>query len=184
MAKLARVFDLGWNIGQLFDHVFSHSAGVQRGAAPGEDDAPDIAQLARRHVQAAELGRAFFIVEPAAHRVAHRVGLLKDLLEHVVRVIAFLDVFGREFNFAHRVLAGCAIERTDFEFVTLDRDDVEIVQVNCVPRVGDNRTDITGQKIFMLAHAEHERTAAARTDDEVGNIGMNESDSICANDLL
>ena len=62
--------------------------GVQRRAAAGQDDAADIAQLRRSHVQAAELGGAFLEAEPAAHRVAHRAGLLEDFLEHVVRVIA------------------------------------------------------------------------------------------------
>ena len=39
----------------------------------------------RRHVQSAELGGAFFGAEPAAHGVAHRIRLLKDFLEHVMR---------------------------------------------------------------------------------------------------
>ena len=62
----------------------------------------------RRHVQAAEFGGAFFRAEPAAHRVAHGVGLLKDFLEHVMRVIAFLDVLGAELDFADLVSAAFA----------------------------------------------------------------------------
>ena len=43
------------------------------------------AELLRREVQAAELGRGRVAVEPAAHGVLDRLGLLEDLLEHVVR---------------------------------------------------------------------------------------------------
>ena len=59
----------------------------------------------RGHVQSAELRGAFFEVEPAAHGVAHRVRLLKDFLEHVVRIIALLDVFGGELDLADLVIA-------------------------------------------------------------------------------
>ena len=40
-------------------------------------------------------------------RIASRTesGLLKDLLEHVVRIIAFLDVLGGELDFADLVIA-------------------------------------------------------------------------------
>ena len=85
MAKLARVFDFGRDVGESLDQIFADHAGMQRRAAAGEDDASDVAQFGRRHIQAAELCRAFFRVETAAHRVAHRVWLLKDFLEHVMR---------------------------------------------------------------------------------------------------
>ena len=75
-------------------------AACMGGAAAGQDDTTDLAQLRRRHVQAAELGRAFFAAEPTAHRVANGVRLLKDFLEHVMRVIAFLDILRAEFDFA------------------------------------------------------------------------------------
>ncbi len=59
MAKLARVFDFDWNVGQMLDEIFADHAGVQRGAATGKHDSTDVAQLLRRHVQTAEFGRAF-----------------------------------------------------------------------------------------------------------------------------
>ena len=43
MTKLARVFYLGGDIRQPFDQIFSHSAGMESGAATGENDAPHIA---------------------------------------------------------------------------------------------------------------------------------------------
>ena len=167
-----------------FDQIFADHRGVQRGAATGENDPADIAQLRRRHVQSAELGGALFQAEPAAHRVAHGAGLLKDFLEHVVRVIAFLDVLGGELDFADLVIARFAGERADLEFVALDRDEIEVVQVNGVARVGDDRADIAGEKIFVLADAEDERAAAPGADDEIGNVAVDERDAVGADDLL
>ena len=85
MAKFAGEFHFGRNARELLDQIFADHRGVQRSAASGENDSPDIAQLRRRHVQPAELCRAFFSAKPAAHRVAHRARLLKDFLEHVMR---------------------------------------------------------------------------------------------------
>ena len=82
------------------------------------------------------------------------------------------------------VIAALARERADLEFVALDRDEIEIVQVNGVARVGDDRAHVAGKKIFILPHAENERTAAPRADDEIGNIRVNERDAVSADDLL
>ena len=100
VAKLAGVFDFGRNLGERFDQVFADHRRVQRRPAAGQNHAADIAQLRRRHVQPAELGGAFFVAEPPAHRVADGTRLLKDFLEHVVRIVALLDVGVAEFDFA------------------------------------------------------------------------------------
>src|SRR4030088_530416 len=101
-----------------------------------------------------------------------------------MRVVALLDVFGGEFNFADFVRFAFAIERADLELIALNRDHIEIVQVNGVAGVSDNGADIAGQKIFLFADAEHERTTAARSDHETGNVRMNQSDAVSANDLF
>ena len=65
-----------------------------------------------------------------------------------------------------------------------DRDDIEIVKVNCVAGVSDDRAHVAGEKIFILADAEHERAAAPRADDEIWDVGMNQRDAVGADDLL
>ncbi len=101
-----------------------------------------------------------------------------------MRVIAFLDVLGAEFDFADLAVPGLAGDRTDFELAALDGHHVEIVQVNGVARVGDDCAHVAGQKIFVFAHAEHERTATARADDKIRNVGVNQRDSVSADHLL
>ena len=117
MAELARVIDFGGDVRQLLDQVFADSAGMQRRAATGENDASYIAQFSRCHVQATEFCCAFLSVETAAHRITHRVWLLKDFLEHVVGIITLLNVLGCELDFADGMLGDVSGKRTDLELV-------------------------------------------------------------------
>src|SRR5262245_47888500 len=117
MAKLAGVIDFGWDARHSLNQIFAYSGGVQGGAASGQHDSAHVAQLWRRHVQAAELCGTLLGVKTAAHSVAHRVWLLKDFLEHVMGIIPFADIFGREIDFADRMLGDVASKRTDLEFI-------------------------------------------------------------------
>ncbi|KAG0506325.1 MAG: hypothetical protein Udaeo_02990 [Candidatus Udaeobacter sp.] len=127
MAKLAGVIHFGWDASHALNQIFADPCRVQCGAASGENDSADIAQLRRRHVQAAQFCRGFFSVKTPAHRVAHRVWLLKDFLEHVMGIIPFADIFGCEIDFADRMLADVAGKRTNLEFIGSDRDDIEVI---------------------------------------------------------
>src|SRR5438309_8472361 len=100
---------------------------MESGAATSENNAPDVAQLGGRHVQAAQLRSAFFHAKTAAHRIAHRVGLLKDLLEHVVSKIALFNILGSEFDFAYWMIATFSGERSDLELVSFHRHHIEVV---------------------------------------------------------
>src|SRR4029077_13568536 len=111
-------------------------------------------------------------------------GLLKDFLEHVVWVIALLDVLGGKLDLADCPIAALAGQRTDLEFVALDRDEVEVAQINRITGVGDDRAHIARQKIFVLPDAEDERTTAPRPDNEIGNIRVDQCDAVGADYLL
>src|SRR5260370_40686267 len=100
MTELARVIDFGRDVRHSLNQVFADSAGMQGRAAAGENDAPYMAQFRRSNVQAAEVCCAFLSVETAAHRITHRVSLLKDFLEHVVGIITLLNVLGGDVAFA------------------------------------------------------------------------------------
>src|SRR2546430_2103254 len=136
------------------------------------------------HRAPAELGGALLVSEAAAHRVTPRVRLLADFFEHVVRVIAFLNVLGGELDLANRVLADRAVDRADLKVFPVERNKIEIVQVNNIPGVSDDRTHVAGQKIFLLTDAENERTATPRSDNKIGNVCMDDRDAVGANDLL
>src|SRR5438874_12158473 len=107
------------------------------------------------------------MAESAAHRIAHRAGLLKDFLEHVMRVIALLNISVGKFDFAELVITALARDGADLEFVALDCHDIEVVEVNRIAGIGDDRADVACEKIFILPDAEDERTAAPGADDKI-----------------
>ena len=183
MAKLAGVIDFGGNVCQSFDQIFADSCGVQRSSASRENDSPNVAQLRRRHVQPAQLCRAFLWVETAAHRVADCVWLLKDFFEHVMGIITLADIFGCELDFADRMLRDVAGQRTDLEFIRPGCDHVEVIQINRVARVSDDGAYIAGQKILAVADAKHERTSTPCADHEIRHVSVNQSDAVRANHL-
>jgi len=110
--------------------------------------------------------------------------LLKDFLEHVVREVAFADVFCAVLDFADLVIAGLARDRTDFELIARDRDDIEVVKINRVAGVSDDRAHVAGEKVFVFANAEHKGRTATRANHEFLDIGMNERDAVSADHLL
>src|SRR4029453_10635911 len=127
MTKFAGVIYFGWDASHSLNQIFTDSCGVQRGAASGENDSTDIAQLRRRHISAPQFCRGFFRIKAPAHRLAPRVWLLKDFLEHVMGIIPCADIFGREINFADWMVGDVASKRTDLEFLGSGGDDIEIV---------------------------------------------------------
>ena len=62
------------------------------GAAGGEDKAFGAAQLLAVDIEAAKVGAGVGIGEAAAHGVFHGLGLLVDLLEHVMVEVAAVAI--------------------------------------------------------------------------------------------
>src|SRR5205823_11530399 len=183
MTELARVIDFGRDVRHSLNQVFADSAGMQGRAAAGENDASYIAQFRRCHVQATEFCCAFLSVETAAHRITHRVWLLKDFLEHVVGIITLLNVLGCELDFADGMLGAVSGKRSDLELLRPRCHHIEVVQVNSVAGVSDNCAHIAGQKIFAVANPEHEGTSTASADHEIWHISMDQRDTVCADHL-
>ncbi len=116
VTELAGDLHLGRKTGQGLDGVFANHGGVVSRAAADEDDAVNLAQFGRRHVQSAELGRGFFVGEAAAHGVAHRGRLLVDFLEHEVRVVASRRILRVELDLADFEIRAAG-QRLDLECV-------------------------------------------------------------------
>src|SRR6476469_5492265 len=101
-----------------------------------------------------------------------------------MRVVALLDVLVGELNLADFVGPAFTCDGANLELVPLNRDDIEIVQINRVPGVGDDRAYVAGEKILVLSTPENERATAAGADNEIGDIAMHQSDAVSSDDLL
>ena len=103
VAQLAGVFDFDRNAGQLFDQVLADQGRVPTGAAGGEHECGSTRRsCCGVRFSPPNTAVASSRLEPAAHGVAKRLGLLEDLLEHVVRIAVELDVVGLDVEHAAR----------------------------------------------------------------------------------
>src|SRR5205823_14828576 len=98
--------------------------------------------------------------------------------------ISLADVFCAKLDLADLIIAGLARDRADLEFIARDRDNIEIVEINGIAGVSDDRAHVAGEKILILTDAEHEGRTAPRTNHEFFDVGMNERDAVGADHLF
>ena len=125
------------------------------------------AKLLRREVQAAELGGGVLVVQAAAHRVFERFGLLEDLLEHVVRKAAQLDVgrFDRQVVDAGARCGPCSRCVTS-QRVGGDQGDLMIGQIDDLVGAAGQRRGVAGDEVLAVADADDQRAALPGGDDQ------------------
>src|ERR1041385_272376 len=82
-----------------------------------------------------------------------------------------------------RMFRDVAGQRADLEFIRPCCDHIEVIQVNRVARVSDDRAYVAGQEIFAAADAKHKRTSTSCADHEIRHVSVNQSDAIRADHL-
>ena len=84
------------NMGKRLDEVLTNHGRMEGSATSAQNDSFDLAKFGIGHFQAAEFGSCLFNGKAPTQSVANRVRLLEDLLEHVMRKGALIDVLGLE----------------------------------------------------------------------------------------
>ena len=168
IAELAGVFDLDGQMGQPLDQVFAHQGRVPARAARREDDPAHAAELAGREVQTAELRGRLGAAEPAAAGVDDRLGLLADLLDHVVGVPAQLDRVGLPVDPVDPRRDRPMLEVADLEVVGRQPDDLAVLQERDPRGVRRDRHRVAGQQVLALAQPDDQRAAEPGPDDLAG----------------
>ena len=105
--------------------------------------------------------------QPAAAGVDDRLGLLADLLEHVVSVTAQLDRVGLPVDPVDPRRDRPALAMTDLEVAGREPDHLAILQVSHTSRMRGDRDGIAGQHVLIIAHAHHQRASQPGADDLV-----------------
>ncbi len=165
---LARDVRLDRDASPLLDHVAADDAGVVRRAAGEDDDPAQLAQLLVGHPEPFEL-------EPAApgavaDRLAQRVGLLVDLLQHEGLVAALLGalVVPVEHDLVVDDLA--AVDVGEDGAVGRDRHDLAVVREEDGAGLAQECGGVRGEEHLPLADADDERAEQARPDEQVGMV--------------
>ena len=179
VAELAGHVDLHRHARQLLDGVAADEAGVVRGAAGDDEDAPQAAQELVAHPDLGEVDAAV-LVEAAGERVAKGRRLLVDLLEHEGLVAALLGGVGVPGDLGLLAGHGLTGDVGVLRAFGAERDDVAVLQHDHAPRVAKEGGDRRGEEHLVVADADHQRRLVARADDDLGLGGGDGADGVVA----
>ena len=179
VAELAGDVDLHRHARQLLDRVADDQAGVVRGAAGDDEDAPQAAQDLVADPHLGEVDRAV-LAQAAGERVAQRRRLLVDLLEHeglVAGLLRRVVVAGELHLLADERLAG---DVGVLRAVGAEGHDVAVLEHDHPARVRQERRDGRGEEHLVVADADDERALVPRADHDVGLVGRDGAEGVVA----
>ena len=170
VAKLAGELDLDRQVCEPLDQVFAHQRRVPARPARREDDPPHAAELAGREVQPAELRGRLGPAQPAAAGVDHGLGLLANLLDHVVGVAAELDRVGLPVDPIDPRRDRPMLEVADLEVARRQPNDLAVLQKRHPRRVRRDGHRVAGQQVLAFAQPDDQRAAKPGADDLAGPL--------------
>ena len=177
---LARDVGLDGDACPLLDDVPADDAGVVRRPARDDDDAAEILDLHLAHAQ--RLEHEVVAAHAVADRLAHRLRLLVDLLEHERLVAALLrdllvvrDLLGLTLDLGAVDEEACA-GRRELDHLAVDGE----VRT---PRLREERGDRRGDEHLAVADADDERRLAPDAGEQVGMVVVDGDDREVALEL-
>mmetsp|Transcript_78982 Transcript_78982/g.223532 ORF Transcript_78982/g.223532 Transcript_78982/m.223532 type:complete len:648 (-) Transcript_78982:157-2100(-) len=200
VAELAGVLYLHGQLCEALDDVLAYHPRVKGRTASADDDPLRIAQAVQSGpvakvfhglLQAAKLDLPRLrllrvVVEPPAHDVAERVGLVHDFLQHEVLVAALLDLVQRHLQVDDGVVPGLrlvlqvrvVLDRRDLVGLPADLDEVALPEVHDILGVLDDGGRVAPQHVLVLPHAEQQRGALPGADEQVRVVLEDEDDPV------
>ena len=115
---------------------------------------------------------------PAGDRLAQRLGLLVDLLEHEVVVAALLGGLGRPVDGGDRALPQGALDVGDRDAPRAQVGDVAILEEDDLVGVGEDRRHVRGEEALAVGQADHQRHVLAGPDQSVALAAVHDDDGV------
>ena len=113
----------------------------------------------------------------------HRFRLLENLLEHVVRKAAQLDLRRVDVELLHVVPHVPFVAMNDANRVGRDDGQLMVGQVDDAIRVADERRAVAGDEVLAVADADHQRAAQPGGDDHIRPIAKHHRQAVRAAQL-
>ena len=124
-------------------------------------------------------------INASAHTVMNTIGLLKNLLQHEMRITALLQLAEIERHRLYLVRALHILEIHHFQFLpTTNNGYLLIFQIDHLVRIFHNRRGIGCQEEFILPDTHHQRTAFARSNNLIRILPVEHGNGICTDNLL
>ena len=178
VAEFAGIFHLDRDARQFLDHVFPHQGRVPARAAGGEDNAVDLPQLLGAQVQAPEDGGRIVVAQATPHRIAKRLRLFVNLLEHVVCIARQADTVAILLQGLHCMFDVTLIAVHDLQRVAGNHRQFVVGEVNNLVRVADHRGGVAGNKMFAIADADHHRAAEPGANQHIRVVPKQDHDAV------
>ena len=180
VAKLCRGLRIGRDARDLFDHARADTTGDGRAAATEQLDALVAAQLAGVEVQAAELRGSETFVQPSAQHPLDRLGLLVNLLEGEVGMLARAGEGQVHVDLRRGPLGRVGLQVLNLEGFRCEACDLTVLQVDDTVRVWCERALVGCGQHRAVADADDHRAAVSADHDLVRGVTMDNGDAVGA----
>ena len=124
--------------------------------------------------------------DTAADAVGKGLWLLKNLLEHKVRVATLLKLLDRHLQLGDCDVAlavGCAVVNLQL-CSAVDNGNIAIVEVDNLVCILDNRCCVRSEEVLAIAHANNKWRRLTRSDNLVWILSIYSGKGVCAHNLL
>ena len=152
------------------------SAGVPTGAAGGDVNLVELAEVVLGDVHLVEEDLAGIERDAAQRGVADRARLLVDFLQHEMLEAALFRHDRVPGDVLHLARDGLAFEVGELHAGRRDDGEVAVGEEEQVARVIENRRHVAGDEVFVLAQADDRRRPVARGNNLVGLVGRDDRD--------
>jgi hypothetical protein len=183
VAELRRGLRAGRHPREVLDQLGSQLTGVARRAAAEDLHALDLARLADRQVEAAEVRGLEPVVDAPAQCALDGPRLLGDLLDQEVGVVADLGADDVPVDGGRALRRGPVVQGVRAVAVRRDRGELAVVEVDDLAGVADQGRHVGGDEHLLLADAQQHRAAVAGDDDLVRVLGVEDGEAVGADDL-
>ena len=131
------------------------------------------------------MGGAIHLINTTPHRISNSVGLLMNLLQHIVGIFAFFYFTVRKINLLHHFINNpIMFNRSNLMTILRNNGHFSLIQVNYITRVVYNRGCITGQKIFIFSNSKNHWTSMSCRNHFIWLIITKGNNSIGTHDLI
>src|SRR5205823_6816039 len=167
VAVFTGVIDLDGNTRQALEHELAGQRGMPACPASGDVDLFDIAELSFADLHLFQEDLASILRYPSQCGVADGAWLLVNLLKHEVLKAALFRHDGVPGDVLHLAFNGVAIKVRELYTLLRNHRKVAVGQKEDLPCVSENRRDVRGDEVLVIADSYHSRRPIARGHDLV-----------------
>ena len=173
--QFGREVGLGGNTRELVHQEAADAAGVESGAAGGEDYLVQVFDLVLGEADVLKSHGLVGTAEASGEAGADGVRLLVDFLVHELLVPALLGRVGGPWDRVNLALNGVKIEVGNLHAVAGDAADFIVVDDIHFVGLGPNGAHVAGDVVFAVTEADNQRAEAAHCDHLVRAVGADDA---------